>query len=480
MNSIVGRLTSLAIACLVTGISYAQQSQEDSLFVDKCMKLAMSGTSEGQTAAANEIKAYAARKNDDKGYMTAAQIAFYLGNPILSDSLIRIGAEKFPKSEAARTIAYSSFMNTAGSAEAIEAAYHKWDTAFPEAAADPFYEAGVAKVSLAYAKEKNYSSSNTWAAKLTDDSEKADLELERAQAALENGDTAIAVPLMDTAASLARKIAASGKESRIALMPFLEKYAMLLYSAQKYPAALEVIAEVYEHSPKKSAELEKNYALIMAANNRGAEVLPLLAKLVKEGQGNSSLLAILKDAWRQDKGSIEGYDAFVAGLRADMAKRVREGLKQEPLNEPAPAFTLKDLDNRTVSLKDLKGKTVILDFWATWCGPCKKSFPAMKMAVEKYKSDPKVKFLFIDCMERVADPSEMVRKFINTNGYPFTVLFDNNKTRVAESYKVTGIPVKFIIDGNGRIRYRILGFEGGDDAAVEELSALIEMAKKSS
>ncbi|WP_164974063.1 redoxin domain-containing protein [Filimonas effusa] len=480
MKIIVVRFIGLIAACFITSVSYAQQSQEDSLFVDKCMKLAMLGTSEGQTAAANELKAYAARKNDAKGYMDAAQIAFFLGNPILSDSLMKIAAEKFPKSEAAKTVAYGTFMTTTGNAQAIEAAYHKWKAAFPEAAADPFYDAGTAKVALAYAKEKNYKSSNAWTAQLIDESEKADLELERAQVALENGDTAIAIPLMDTAATIARNIAASGKQSRIALMPFLGKYAMLLYQAKKYPAALQVMEEVYQHSPEKSIELEKNYALIMAANKRGSEILPLLSKLVKEGHGNSALLAILKDAWLQDKGSLEGYDAFVAGLRADMAKRVREGLKQQPVNEPAPPFTLKDLDNRTVALQDLKGKIVILDFWATWCGPCKKSFPAMKMAVEKYKSDPKVKFLFIDCMERVADPSEMVRKFINTNNYPFTVLFDNSKTRVAERYKVTGIPVKFIIDGNGKIRYRILGFEGGDDAAVEELSALIEMAKKAS
>src|SRR5690606_10053573 len=121
--------------------------------------------------------------------------------------------------------------------------------------------------------------------------------------------------------------------------------------------------------------------------------------------------------------------------------------------EPAPSFTLEDLEGKTVSLADLKGKVVVLDFWATWCAPCIKSFPAMQMAVDKYKDDPGVEFLFINTWEQRDDPTEFVKQFLSKRGFDFKVLFDkkdpvSKRNPVVESYEVSGIPVKFIIDAN--------------------------------
>src|SRR5690554_8077703 len=97
---------------------------------------------------------------------------------------------------------------------------------------------------------------------------------------------------------------------------------------------------------------------------------------------------------------------------------------QEAQPEPAPDFTLEDLEGNTVSLSDFEGKVVVLDFWATWCAPCIKSFPAMQMAIDRYKEDPDVAFFFINTWEQLEDPAEFVRQFMKKRGFDFSVLID--------------------------------------------------------
>lgn len=107
----------------------------------------------------------------------------------------------------------------------------------------------------------------------------------------------------------------------------------------------------------------------------------------------------------------------------------------------------------------------------------------MQMAVDKYKDDPKVKFLFINTWEQKEDPQKKIKQFIEKRGYTFQVLMDlrdanSKKNPVVESYGVRGIPAKFIIDGEGKIRYQVMGFTADDQAVVEELSGMIESAKR--
>lgn len=109
----------------------------------------------------------------------------------------------------------------------------------------------------------------------------------------------------------------------------------------------------------------------------------------------------------------------------------------------------------------------------------------MQMAVNKYKNDPSVQFLFIHTWEHGdADPTPDVKKFIGDNHYTFRVLMDrkdaaSGTNKVVEAFGIQGIPSKFVIDGKGRIRFRMTGFSGTDEAAVEELSAMIGMIKNS-
>jgi thiol-disulfide isomerase/thioredoxin len=155
------------------------------------------------------------------------------------------------------------------------------------------------------------------------------------------------------------------------------------------------------------------------------------------------------------------------------------------LNTPAPAFTLKDINGKTVTLADYKGKVLIIDFWATWCGPCKSSFPSVKKVIEQYKQDPKVSFLFIDTREKDDNYPELVKKFLADNKYPFHVVYDEKgqegkMDKVYKQYVMPGIPTKYIIDAKGIIRYQIVGFMPGktDEEAAKEFTQHIEAVKK--
>ncbi|TCD26983.1 redoxin domain-containing protein [Pedobacter psychrodurus] len=179
--------------------------------------------------------------------------------------------------------------------------------------------------------------------------------------------------------------------------------------------------------------------------------------------------------------SVVACTSLWAQFPANKTDSLHNKLLAEMIAVPAPNFTLKDLDGNIVSLKDLKGKVIVLDLWSTWCVPCKKSFPAMQVAVNTYKNDPSVKFLFIHTWETTKTPLEDVRKYIAQSGFNFQVLMDlkdgAGRNAAVEDYRVSAIPAKFIIDKTGNIVFKLTGFTGTDADALKEISERITLAK---
>ncbi|MNR03168.1 Thiol-disulfide oxidoreductase ResA [compost metagenome] len=241
----------------------------------------------------------------------------------------------------------------------------------------------------------------------------------------------------------------------------------------------------YKKSTSLSPGLNYRYAQILMGLNKNQEAYDKLEEVVKAGKATPEMAADFKKLYVKVKGNESGFDAYAAAIRKAYLENLSKQLTKDMVKEPAAGFTLTDLNGKQVSLADYKGKIVILDFWATWCGPCKASFPAMQMAVNKYKDDENVKFLFIHTWEKVADPVKDASDYIKSMKYSFEVLMDvkdadTKVNKVVSSYKVNGIPAKFVIDAAGNVRFKLTGFDGSNEAAVDELSMMIDMAKAKS
>lgn len=113
--------------------------------------------------------------------------------------------------------------------------------------------------------------------------------------------------------------------------------------------------------------------------------------------------------------------------------------------QSAPDFTLTDLDGNNVSLTDFKGKNIYLNFWASWCGPCKLEMPDIEKIHQEYK-DKDLVVLAVNLGEN----KNKVTSFINANKFSFTVLVDP-QGKTARSYQVSSIPVSVFINKEGLI-----------------------------
>ena len=258
---------------------------------------------------------------------------------------------------------------------------------------------------------------------------------------------------------------------------FGDTYAFILYKLGDYKSAYPIVKDAATIRELKDAAYNERYALTAEKVLPAAEAIKLLEQFVVNGTASDKIKDLLKEVYKKTNPNETGFDAYLSKLAATASTKKRAEIEKGMLNEATPSFTLKDFDGKTVSLADFKGKTVVVDFWATWCGPCIESMPGMKKAMAKYKDDENVKFLFVDTWESADDKLKNAKDFMEKKNYPFHVLMDD-ENKMVEDFKVRGIPTKFIIDKEGKIRFKSVGFSGKDEMLVEELSTMIDLVSK--
>jgi thiol-disulfide isomerase/thioredoxin len=120
----------------------------------------------------------------------------------------------------------------------------------------------------------------------------------------------------------------------------------------------------------------------------------------------------------------------------------------------APNFTVPDLSGRKVSLDQYRGRVVILDFWATWCGPCRMSMPVLEQLQQQYSKN--LALLAIN----IEEPPELVKNYVQRQKISSTVLLDQDG-KIGRTYHSDSIPMQVLIDKDGVIRHIQVGYSPG-------------------
>lgn len=133
-----------------------------------------------------------------------------------------------------------------------------------------------------------------------------------------------------------------------------------------------------------------------------------------------------------------------------------------------PRLELKDLSGDTHRLADYRGKVVLINFWATWCEPCRDEMPSIQQLKSKLAGRP-----FVVLAVNVAESENRITEFLRQLPLDFTVLHDRNSVAL-KAWQVKGLPASFVVAPDGRIRYSYIGdFEWADDEVVKTLTELM-------
>jgi thiol-disulfide isomerase/thioredoxin/Tfp pilus assembly protein PilF len=240
-------------------------------------------------------------------------------------------------------------------------------------------------------------------------------------------------------------------------------------AAQAEQMLRQVVAKADRLTSEQSGRVRSYLADAVLAAGKKDEALILYAEALNEtnhswttGASHETEMKFRR-AYLAQKGSA-GMEAFLNAHQKGGEAATSDQSEAE-LNRPVPQVSLLNLKGERVKFSDLRGKVVIVNFWATWCAPCRKEMPELETFYEKWKNDPKVAVVAISVDKNRA----LVEPFIKTTPYTFPILLDEG---AKEAFGVGPIPETFVIDPSGTLRLKITGYNGSP--LVPHLEQLVQ------
>jgi thiol-disulfide isomerase/thioredoxin len=164
--------------------------------------------------------------------------------------------------------------------------------------------------------------------------------------------------------------------------------------------------------------------------------------------------AAIRVGWRPALAAL----LLLVATAASAQTTVPRGLTPVPGTPPAPEIALSDVDGKPVKLSELRGKVVLVNFWATWCPPCRKEIPSLTRLQKLFKPE-QLRVLAVN----VGEGEETVFSFIPDPG--FTILLDL-KSGSLRTWQLRGLPATYVVDPEGRIALKAVGGREFDDPAI--------------
>ena len=196
--------------------------------------------------------------------------------------------------------------------------------------------------------------------------------------------------------------------------------------------------------------------------------------LINTGKTDTIIISAMQRNYRLWKGDLKGWDQEYTAVLTSKREKLTGELRLQQLHAKAPSLdSIVDLKGKAVSPASLKGKVLIIDFWATWCVPCMEEMPYLQKVYDVYKNDPRVAFMVINSEAR--NTLKDAQGWFGNKKYSFPVYFHTNPN-VGDIFGFNVIPATYVIDREGMLQFKSIGFEGPE--VEEKLKAEIGLLLK--